>query len=251
MSVRMIVTDLDGTLLRTDKTISEYTRTILKRCRSAGMKIVYATGRGGSAERITPPDLFDGKITMNGAIARAGETIVYNRLIPYLLARPLLLACHRRGLKTASELSGMHYSNFNVAQKWPVNANYEIVDFTVHDIDAEKLYAVVQTADDAAFIQSHLPEELYLTVSRDGLAQIMHRDATKSKAVAKLARYWDIRQNEILAFGDDLNDLDLLSYAGTGIAMENSLNPVKAIADDTCPSNDQDGVAEWLAQHVL
>lgn len=46
----MIVTDLDGTLLRTDKTISEYTNAILGRCRLTGIKVVYATGRGGSAE---------------------------------------------------------------------------------------------------------------------------------------------------------------------------------------------------------
>ena len=188
---------------------------------------------------------------MNGAIALTEGHIVYKRLIPYPLARPLLAACDRRGLKAASERSGMHYSNFVVSDEWSGITNYQIVDFAVHDMDAEKLYAVVRSADDAAFIESRLPDALYLTVSRDGLAQIMHREATKSKAVAELARFWGIPQNEILAFGDDLNDLDLLSYAGTSVAMENAVGEARVIADDICPCNDEDGVAVWLAEHVL
>jgi len=65
-SIKMIVTDLDGTLLRTDKTISERTKDVLRQCRKCGIKVVYATGRGGSAEQRAPSELFDGRISMNG-----------------------------------------------------------------------------------------------------------------------------------------------------------------------------------------
>lgn len=251
MNIKMIVTDLDGTLLRDDKTISAYSKDTLGRCRTAGIKIVYATGRGGSAEQVAPAELFDGKVTMNGAIARVRDRIVYNRLIPHLLARPLLLACDRRGLKTASELSGMHYSNFDVSDEWPGITAYQTVNFSLHDIDAEKLYAVVHSTEDADFIKSHLPQGLYLTVSRDGLAQVMHKEATKARAIAELARLWGISQHEILAFGDDLNDIDMLSYAGTGIAMAGAVDAVRAVADGTCLSCGEDGVAAWLMEHML
>ena len=247
----MIAVDLDGTLLRTDKSISEYTKSILSQCREADIKVVYATGRGGSAEKVAPECLFDGRITMNGAVAYADNTLVYSRLIPYLIARPLLIACDQRGLKAASEISGMHYSNFITSELWTDINNYKLVDFSLHDIDAEKLYAHVENPEDAAFIESQLPEELYLTVSNDGLAQIMHRDATKSRAVAELARLWGITHSEVAAFGDDLNDIDMLSYAGIGVAMENALDEVKSAADFICPGNDDDGVATWISNNLM
>jgi Cof subfamily protein (haloacid dehalogenase superfamily) len=249
--MKMIVFDLDETLLRKDKSISEYTKSILKQCRESGIKIVYATGRGGSAERVAPSSLFDAKITMNGAMVQVDEVIIHNCLIPYNIARPVLVACDQRGLKTASNISSMHYSNFVTSDEWPNITNYKIVDFSKHDIDAEKLYAIVNNIDDVNYIENHLPKDLYVTVSKDNMAQIMHKDATKSKAISELARFWNIAQSQIIAFGDDLNDIDMLSYAGTGIAMENARNEVKAVADFTCQSNEEDGVAKWIAENIL
>jgi len=215
------------------------------------IKIVYATGRGGSAELRAPSYLFDGKITMNGAIAKINDFIVYNRLIPYQTARPVLIACDKYGLKTTSELSEMHYSNFNVFNEWSIITNFEIVDFTKHEIDVEKLYMVINNKEDVMFIEKHLSDDLYLTVSRDGLGQVMHKDATKSKAIMALAHEWNINKNEIVAFGDDLNDIDMLKCVGIGIAMGNAVNEVKNIVDQKCLSNDEDGVAEWIINNIF
>ena len=249
--VKMIVSDLDGTLLRNDKTISDKTIETLKHCREANIKVVYATGRGGSAERAAPARHFDGRIVMNGAVAHVGDSVVYNCLIPYKIARPLLIACDRQGIKTASEVSGMHYSNFATSDEWPNITNYKITDFSKHDIDAEKLYMIVKNIDDQKFIEKNLPNGLYLTVSRDGLAQVMHKDATKSKAIIALAHFWGIDQSEIVAFGDDLNDLDMLSHAGIGVAMGNAVDELKVIADYICLSNEEDGVAEWIIKKEI
>jgi predicted mannosyl-3-phosphoglycerate phosphatase (HAD superfamily) len=64
MPIKLIVTDLDGTLLRTDKTISDRTKSILSKCRESGIAVIYATGRGGSAEQVAPAELFDGRIRL-------------------------------------------------------------------------------------------------------------------------------------------------------------------------------------------
>ena len=250
-TIKMIVSDLDGTLLRSDKTISGYTKDVLEKCRNTGIKVVYATARGASTDRVIPSELFDGRVTSNGAAAYAGVNRVYNRSIPCMTARPILLACDRRGLKTASEASGMHYSNFSVSDVWPGFDNFEIVDFRVHDKDAVKLYTVINNNDDIEFIDKLLPDDLYLSVSSDALGMIMHKEATKSKAVAELARNWNIMPNEIAAFGDEQNDIDMLIYAGIGVAMQNALDEVKAVANAICPSNDEDGVAAWIAKNVL
>ena len=249
--VKLIVSDLDGTLLRSDSVISDHTKSVLARCRAAGVKIVYATGRGGSADRVAPAELFDGRIIQNGAVAVAGDDVIYKRLIPYETARPVLLALDRRGLRTASENGGMHYSNFTVTDEWPRVTDFKTVDFSKHSIDAEKLDVIVHSPEDAVFVEKNLPEDLYLTVSRAGLGQIMHRDATKAKALAELARVWGIDRSEIVAFGDDLNDRDMLEFAGTGIAMGNAHEEIKTHADIVCLNNDEDGVAEWLLRNAL
>lgn len=253
-SVKMIVTDLDGTLLKTDKSISENTKAILNRCREAGIKIVYATGRGGSAERVAPNEYFDGKITMNGAVAKVDDVIVYSRLIPYQTARPVLMRCHERRIQITSEISGMHYSNFVVSDIWPLITNYEVVDFAHHKLDAEKIYMPNPTHEVKLFIEQLLSDELYFVVTADGtgqLGQIMHKDATKSKAVSALAQHWNISQSEIVAFGDDLNDIDMLSYTGIGVAMGNSFNDVKVVADYICDTNDNDGIVKWIEERIL
>ena len=253
MDIKMIVTDLDGTLLRTDKSISNYTKNVLNKCRESGIKVVYATGRGGSAERVAPSSLFDGRIIMNGAIGKIGGTIVYSRLIPYQTARPLLTACSESGINITSEISGMHYSNFVVTDFWPQLTNFQIVDFSQHEMDAEKIYSPNPIPKNKLFIEQLIPEGLYSLVTADGtgtLLQIMHKDATKAKAVSELALLWDIAPSGIVAFGDDLNDIDMLSYAGVGVAMGNALDEVKAVSNFICSNNDDDGLAKWVMQHI-
>lgn len=253
MSAKMIVTDLDGTLLRTDKTISERTKSILRQCRKAGIKVVHATGRGKSAEKLAPSELFDGRITINGAIAKIGEMVIYRQLIPYTTAGAILMACNERGMKITSEHGGVQYSNFDVSEEWADITNFEIVDFSKHEIDAEKIYTLNPSLEDKAFIEQLLPDDLYFVVTNDVngfLGQIMHKNATKAKAVAVLAQYWNIPESEIVSFGDDYNDLDMLKFSGIGVAMENAVDEVKAIADYICLSNDEDGMSEWIRSHV-
>jgi len=251
-SIKMIACDLDGTLLKTDKTISERTKTALVKCREAGIKVIFATGRGGSSARVVPAELFDGYITMNGAVTRTRDAVVYSRLIPYEIARPFLVDCDRRGLSIASETGDMHYTNFKIPDEWlDVVKNYEITDFSQHDKDAEKLYTFGLTSEDVLFVEERLPGELYMIAANDDLVMIMHKGATKSKALAELARVWEIAQSEIAAFGDDLNDVDMLEYASVGVAMENAHDEVKAAAGFICRGNDEDGVARWIEEMIL
>ena len=249
MNIEMIVTDLDDTLLRRDKTVSRYTESVLRRCREAGINTVIATGRG-HPEVVAPINLFDGIIANNGANIFSGG-IELHRCIPYLQARSLLLACVEKGLRLTSQFGDMHYTNFDISKIWPSIKDFEIVDFVSHTLDSEKIIIEGVTLEDAAFIEQHLTDDMYLVVARDGLGMVMHREATKSAAVVELANQWNITQNKIAAFGDDLNDIDLLTYAGIGVAMDNALDEVKVTADYVCGDCDDDGVAKWLEENVL
>ena len=221
MITKMIVTDLDGTLLRDDKTVSEGAMSALHRCRDAGIKTIFATGRGENsvcgAERVVPAGLFDGYILNNGALAVAGEDIVYSCFVANEMIEPLLAVCGELGLEHGFSRHGAETGKF-----WTFGCSPEI----------------------STLIDARLDANLHLKVARDGLGQVMHKDATKANAVAALARNWNIAQSEIVAFGDDLNDIDLLNYVGVGVAIANALEEVKSVADYICDTNENDGVAK-------
>jgi Cof subfamily protein (haloacid dehalogenase superfamily) len=254
----MVVTDLDGTYLRTDKTVSEYTQNIFRLCREKGIKIASATGRGKRSERFTP-ELFNGRIYQNGAVAKSGNELVYQKLIPHEVARPFLLACEKRGLRVSAECDGMHYSNFYVSDIWGYIDYFHIVDFKQHTLDSEKLFTVCLSADDEIFVKSAMPENIHVYMNHDYTMAteqkdfwcFMSKDATKAKAISALADHWDIHANEIVAFGDDINDIDMLEYAGFSVAMGNAVNKVKEVATYVCDINDNDGVAKWIEENIL
>ena len=253
-NIQMLVTDLDGTLLTSDKTISEYTRTVLQRCRQAGIKVVYATGRLGSAEFFAPSALFDGKIIGNGATARIGDEVVYSCRIPHEVARPLLIACNTHGMKVASEANGTRYTNFRATDFWSDALEYTMTDFAQYNMDSEKIYLPQSSLENQVLVDSWLPDMLYSVMTTDPTGpflSICHKDATKAKAVAELARLWGIAPENIVAFGDELNDVDMLEYAGIGVAMGNAMDEVKQVAAYVCDTNDNDGPAKWAAAHIL
>jgi len=249
--LKMLVTDLDGTLLREDKTVSGRSLSALKRCRAAGIKVVYATGRGSSAKALVPAELFDGYVCMNGATAYIGDTRIHERLIPIDDVRDLLIAADDAGYRIVAESGGTHYGNFNVSEKWPWLPDCELTDFRTLDIKVEKVYAVVESPEITELISRYLSDEMHMYVSRDDLAMIMHKEAVKSKAVGALAEHWGIAPEDVVAFGDDTNDIEMLEHCGTGVAMGNALDEVKAAADQVCDTNDNDGMAKWLEANAL
>ena len=70
--------------------------------------------------------------------------------------------------------------------------------------------------------------------------------ATKENAIQALCSHMKLSAQKIAAFGDDFNDIGMLKLCGKGIAMQNAIAEVKAAADETCPANQEDGVARWI-----
>ena len=112
------------------------------------------------------------------------------------------------------------------------------------------MYSLPESALELKVITSNLPSWINLIIARDKLAMFMHHEATKSNAVNAVAEHWKIKATEIMAFGDDLNDIDLLEYCGTGVAMGNALDEVKAVADFVCDTNENDGAAKWIEEQL-
>ncbi|MBO5346634.1 MAG: HAD hydrolase family protein, partial [Lachnospiraceae bacterium] len=75
------------------------------------------------------------------------------------------------------------------------------------------------------------------------------KDATKEKAILEMCGQCDLQTEEIIAFGDDFADIGMLQLCGTGIAMGNAIEEVKAVADRVIGSNDEDGIARYLEEY--
>ncbi|MCL2018358.1 MAG: Cof-type HAD-IIB family hydrolase [Oscillospiraceae bacterium] len=249
MEVKAIVTDLDDTLLKCDKSVSNYTKLILEKCVSKGIKLIYATARGPSAEELIPTELFEGSITMNGAVACVLGNVIYEKYIEPEIFSPFLIKMNEYGIKSAAEIDGVHHANFEVNSMW--TRKYVISDFRNIEGKTEKLYMIVESEGDCEFIKQNLPSGLYVHFTKDSLALVMNREATKLKALSAVLEYFELDFSQVVAFGDDINDIEILRKCGIGVAMENALEDVKETADEGCGDCDSDGVAHWLEKNIL
>jgi hydroxymethylpyrimidine pyrophosphatase-like HAD family hydrolase len=80
---------------------------------------------------------------------------------------------------------------------------------------------------------------------------IMHKDATKEKAIIYLAEYFGFDLSDIAAFGDDYNDVEMLRVCGIGVGVTNAIEEVRGVADCICDTNESDGVAKLLEERML
>ncbi len=248
---KLIVTDLDDTLLKTDKSISEYTKKVINDLRKTGVKFAFSTARGESVRDVIKEGIFDAYSLLNGAIGFAEGKCIFENLIEAEVFGPYLRELSKNNVKIGAEINNIHYTNFNAKEEWSGIGENIITDFSEIQGSAGKLYAVAKSEVDCRMIYSLLPKSLYIRMSRDGLAMIMSENATKSRSLKLIAEHFGVRNDEVIAFGDDLNDIDMLSAAGVGVAMENAVPEVKRIADDICGSNEEDGLARWIEENLL
>lgn len=100
-------------------------------------------------------------------------------------------------------------------------------------------------------LKNRFGRELYITRSKPDFLEVMNRQATKSNALQVIARHYGIDRTNVMAIGDSYNDVDMLEWAGLGVAMGNSHRDVKEAADFVTTSNEEEGVAEALTRFVL
>ena len=94
-------------------------------------------------------------------------------------------------------------------------------------------------------------DNLHITRSKPCFLEVMHREANKAKALEVIAGHFGIDRQEVMAVGDSYNDMEMLEWAGMGVAMGNAYQSVKDIADFVTASNEEEGVTEALRRFVL
>jgi len=255
MKTKLILLDLDLTLLSTNHTISDYTLKILKNCQTKGILIGFSTSRGTT--RIKEyVDLVQPEIL----ICNAGACIYYkNELIhsenftldeTHLLFDEVYSQLGDDAEITVDTLNDFFWNRKdNKSTQYMPDSKYDdcrnfpepAMKFCVQISDkkiAEKIASKVSNCDCIAF--SDIP-----------WFKFAPKSATKENAINYLSKFLNIEISQMVAFGDDFSDMGMLKICGKGIAMGNAIPQVKEIADEITLSCDEDGVAVWLEKNLL
>lgn len=257
---RLVATDLDGTLLRSDGTISERSRAALNRAEESGAVVVFVTGRpvrwmSGVADAVGRHGL---AICANGAVVydvHAGRAVRQHPVAPEL-GQAVVTALRGAipGLAFAVEHADGAYgreAGYRSRIPSPPLVMIDSVDRLLerpavkilarHDgYDGDRLLA------EARSVAGHLAELTHS--SRDGLLEISAPGISKASTLALLAAEHGLSAQDAVTFGDMPNDLPMLAWAGTAYAVANAHPDVLAAVPNHAPANDEDGVAAVLEQ---
>lgn len=252
MDIKMIVTDLDGTLLKDDKSISTYTENIIKQLRNRGILFVVATARPIRAVKTFLPQInYDAAIFHNGAVVMDHETLLKSLGVrnPRKIVNAIL--DDNPDYKIAVESNDVMYSNFNAEEIWPGIDYIKTSDFKeLEDSYAEKVIVDAHSTEEMNKLMKYMADDLYMLPSENRIITIHNIQSTKMNGIKTLAEHYNISPSQIVSFGDDYNDIDMLGSCGIGVAVENALPEVKKAAKEITESNEQDGVAKWLERFL-
>lgn len=252
----LVLLDLDGTLLNSDGAVSDRNAAVLERASAAGARVVIATGRpirfilylrdrlhstialcsnGGLVV-----DLETGDVLMQHLLD--GDRIV--ALAAELRAAGADLALAMEGLPDVGMLAEPNYPKVPLDHdaRMPLAefATRPMVKLLIRPAAGHETQVLRTIADGYA-------DALLATSSGvPGLIELSLAGISKGTVIATLARQWGIRAERAIAFGDMPNDLEMLRWAGCGVAMGNADPSVKAEADEVADTNDNDGVAQIL-----
>lgn len=256
---RLVATDLDGTLLRPDGTISRRTTQALRDVESAGVTVVFVTAR--------PPRWVD---SLADAVAGHGTVICGNGAFVYDVATRDVLAVNGfdHDLVQAivrdvrGEVDDVTFAAERSTGLWfepgfPHDPDHEVphdaVEAPIEGLSGDavgKLLARSTVVADGVFLDlvaRVVGERAHVAYSgAGGLAEINAPGVTKAAALERWAARLGLGPGDVWAFGDMPNDLPMLRWAGVGWAVANAHPEVRRAADRTCPSNGEDGVATTL-----
>ncbi len=263
--IKLIATDLDGTLLDSAGKISERNKAALLAAKERGVYVTICTGRMFSSTKRFAAQLGIEipVICYNGAMVRKPDGEMLSHLpLEMGLARRLLAIFKERDVYVQSYVDDVLYVRDEDEEEFQMYMRHFGV--TGHAIGSElytpavaptKLLAVGDTVDGAETMMYELQEkfgaEVYVTRSNADFVEMMDPRAGKGRALATLAESLGVSMDEVLAIGDGENDAEMIESAGFGLAMANGRRRPKSVAKEIAPSNDEDGVAWAVEKYVL
>lgn len=267
--IRLVVIDLDGTLLSGPNEMSERTRTVVARVRDTGVEVALASAR---LPRYIAPHHRALKLSLpvvacNGALLwdLADGVPIARAALDLGIAAEVVALARRTGAIANIESDDEWFADrvnqriltnirrFGIMPPQGVGVLDEVL---AAGGPADKVFVDLRDMGQAG---GEVRDQLHrlvagratLTETVPGLLDIISLNASKAVMARKLSRSIDVPPEQVMAIGDHENDIPLLEWAGFGVAMGNASPPVKAIADAVTSSNLRDGAAEALERWVL
>lgn len=256
MPVKIVFFDIDGTLVdpKTGR-ISQRTRQTIQQLRANGIRLCIVTGRAP----VSLPDfgdlVFDVLATFNGCLCRtAAETIYANPIAPEdvrkvlqnaaAIGRPVAVATQNRLAANGIDPDLADYYRL-AGLELTIAPDFE-------EVRKEEIYQILvgcRDAEHAAIVRG--AEGVKLAISWDRAVDVIPATGGKGKAVQRVLDYFHLDRAEAIAFGDGLNDMEMLQTVGTGIAMGNAAPGLKAAADRVCGCVSEDGIYHYCMDNGL
>ena len=262
--IKMIVTDLDGTLLNEEKKITETTKNYLNELKRKGYILVIASGRTySSILNITENAEFAKYIiTDNGTCIydkETNESLLYHKLTKDSISKIIEFynkdfkyidfCAEKKGYKLLS-LSDYNESLETIKENTRKEASkIEVTHVAIAMKDNNLVKAIYQKLKNA------LPE-LDISLMQDSFTnkmtlEILTKNCSKKNAIKHLSKILKIEKNNIIVFGDGLNDIEMIEKCGYGVALKNALPEVKKVAKDiTTYDYKEDGVIKYLKEKL-
>lgn len=284
--MKLIASDLDGTLLNDRGQISEKNAAAIKKAIDSGLYFAAATGRSRQAASIPLREagIHCPIISLNGAMLfnEQGE-LLHSIEMERESAEKVLEVCRERGMylefftnKGILSVSREHFMEVLVDimqsahphltaedirahahlrfQFEPVEFidNYDMI-FEMEDIRIYKILAFSIDRGQLLEARKALKNDTHMAITSSGdiNLEFNHSEAQKGIALQRLAEYLDVPLKDVVALGDNWNDVSMFQVAGLGIAMGNASDEIKKLADRTTKSNIEDGVAEVIEQILM
>lgn len=254
--VKLIITDLDQTLLKGDKSVSEFALETLKKCKEQGISIAIATARSDRAAKryvdLIKPDIV---ITNGGALARHNDEVIYKYMLSPSTSDELIKECVQHAdfeyVSVVTE-TGNYSNSRDILESGGSYANVTYNNFE-KPLNNSTLKITVEAYNKKSALElaAKYSECSFLTYTGENLCRFAHKDATKDYAIIKLAEHLNIDLTQIAAFGDDHNDIGMIKTCGYGVAVSNAIEEVRQVATHITYSNEEDGVAGFIQENFL
>lgn len=266
---KFIAIDMDGTLLKQDKTISFKTKEAINKAKGLGVKIVLTSGRPiqGINKYLDELKLIDEEdylISLNGALICkcSNEEVVSSsealkgKDLKYIYSKVKDLNTYVHALTRNEDLVNIE-SKFSEDEEKRLNIKVRAVDFLLDVEDEDEILKVVleEKKEILDKITAEIPKELFekynIIRSVPCMLEFMKNGCNKAIGVERLAKHLKIKKEEIIAIGDAVNDKEMIEYAGLGVAMGNASEEIKMAADFITKSNEEDGVAYVIDKFII
>ncbi|MDQ0337863.1 Cof subfamily protein (haloacid dehalogenase superfamily) [Caldalkalibacillus uzonensis] len=261
----LIAVDLDGTLLTDKKDISPKTKQALQQATSQGHYVVISTGRPFRSSK----NYYD-QLNLNTPIVNFNGALVHHPQKPEwgFFHTPLDLDVAQNVVSTAEKFRVKNIM-IEVMDEVYLKKHDKLIMQTFFDppVNVNTMPQVIHTKPTSVLIHpyEHHVDRLRQYLSEYHAEVVDHRKwaapwhvievikagINKAVGLEKVCRSLNIPRENIIAFGDEDNDVEMLQFAGCGVAMGNAIKPLKEVADWVTLDNEQDGIAHFLAKHVL